>query len=281
MKYNYKIIVDSCCELRDEYINDERFSTVPLAIEVGNETIVDSAALNRDVLIEKIENASEYPKTAAASIDFFMEAYKAEVDHIYVVTISSQMSDCYNNALIAANRFEEMNGRELNIHIIDSESASCGELQIVEQLIKYEEKGLPFDEIVGRIEVFRNSIHTYCVLDTIEMFKKTGFYKGIRALVENTLNVKPILESIRGSICKLDEEIGMTKALNKMVDLIVEDLHGSKERILMISHCNAPERAEAVKRMILERAEFVKVFIVNMHGISSMYTEEGGIIVTV
>ena len=37
MKYNYKIVVDSCCELPEELRDDERFERVPLEIEVGDD----------------------------------------------------------------------------------------------------------------------------------------------------------------------------------------------------------------------------------------------------
>ena len=49
----------------------------------------------------------------------------------------------------------------------------------------------------------------------------------------------------------------------------------------MITHCNAPERAEKVKEMILEKTSFRDVLIMDTAGISSMYAADGGIIVVV
>jgi len=280
MKYNYKIVVDSCCELKEEYLNDERFAVVPLSIEVGDAEIIDDENFNQAELLKKIAECPECPRSACPSPNAYMEEYETDADHIYVVTLSSALSGSYNSAVLAADLYEEINDTELKIHIIDSESASCGELQIVDEIIRLEEQGICFDEIVGRIEVFRNSIKTYFVLDTIETFKKNGRISGIRALVATGLNIKPVLQGIKGSIGQLDQAVGMTKALSKMVDHIASEVKNSKERVLMISHCNAPETAEKVKRMILEKCEFAKVVIINMRGISSMYANDGGIIVT-
>lgn len=282
MNYNYKIVVDSCCELKDEYLHDERFEVVPLSINVGDTEIIDDDTFNQADFLQRVKATPECPKSACPAPGAYMEAYKTDADHIYVVTLSSALSGSYNSAVLAADLYEETNDCTLNIHVVDSESASCGELQIVEEIIRLEALNLPFDEIVGRIEVFRNSIRTYFVLDSIETFKKTGRISGIKALVATGLNIKPVLEGIKGSIGQLDQAIGMRKALNRMVDHIVEEMKDKKNRVLMISHCNCPERAEQVKKMILAKYnDFVDVVIVNMRGISSMYANDGGIIVTV
>ena len=38
---SFKIVVDSCCELPEEYLQDPRFEIVPLGLEVGDYRIQD------------------------------------------------------------------------------------------------------------------------------------------------------------------------------------------------------------------------------------------------
>ena len=59
------------------------------------------------------------------------------------------------------------------------------------------------------------------------------------------------------------------------------DVKDSKEKILAISHCNCPERAENVRDMLKKAAEFKDIIILETAGISSMYAADGGIIVVV
>ena len=66
-----------------------------------------------------------------------------------------------------------------------------------------------------------------------------------------------------------------------MVDHVIEDIKDSKEKVLAISHCNCRERAEGVKRMILERMKVKSVIILDTAGISSMYASDGGVILVV
>ena len=48
----------------------------------------------------------------------------------------------------------------------------------------------------------------------------------------------------------------------------------------MISHCNCFERAMVVKDMIMAKAPFQDVIVVDTAGVASMYANDGGIVVT-
>ncbi len=277
----YKIIVDSCCELKEEYKNDPRFDIVPLSIQVGDYNVVDDENFDQAELLSVLATSPAAPKSACPAPGAYLDAYlKADADEIFVVTLSSELSGSYNSAMVALDMFEEEKGAR-RIQVVDSESASCGELQIVDKIIELEEAGLVFDEIVGRIEVFRNNMQTYFVLNNLDTFKKTGRLKGVKSLVASSLNIKPVLQGVKGTIAQLDQGIGMRKALAKMVDHLITDLKGRTDKCLFISHCNAPERAKMVKEMILKHARFAKVLIIDTRGISSLYANDGGIIVTV
>ncbi len=95
------------------------------------------------------------------------------------------------------NLYREKYGKK-QIHVIDSESASCGETQIVKKLVELEEQGLSFEEIVKQIEEFRSNVHTYFVLDNLETLRKNGRLTGVKALVASTLSIKPIMAGDKG-----------------------------------------------------------------------------------
>ena len=61
----------------------------------------------------------------------------------------------------------------------------------------------------------------------------------------------------------------------------MKNLENSREKILAISHCNCRKRAEYVRDMLKERAQFKDVIILDTAGISSMYAADGGVIVVV
>ena len=64
-----------------------------------------------------------------------------------------------------------------------------------------------------------------------------------------------------------------------MGDDIVKDAQHVENKTLSISHCNCPERAEMVKEALLERLAVQDVFVLDTQGVSSMYANDGGIII--
>ena len=276
---SYKIVVDSCCELPKELLEDARFEIVPLQLEVGEYKVPDDENFNQAEFLRKVAECPTCPKSACPSPHQYMEAYHVEADHIYAVTLSSHLSGSYNSAILGKNLYHEKYGNK-QIHVVDSESASSGETQIVLKLMELEEKGLPFEEIVEQIEAFRSSIHTYFVLDNLETLRKNGRLTGVKALVASTLNIKPIMAGDKGTIVQRGQSIGMKKALGKMADMIVSEVSNHSGRRLMITHCNAPARAELVRDLVMAKAKFKECIIMDTRGISSMYANDGGIIVT-
>lgn len=276
---SYKIVVDSCCELPEEYHNDPRFEFVPLELSIGDYSIYDDDDFDQVDFIGRIAESPLCPKTACPSPEKFMEAYHCDAERVYCITLSGKLSGSYNSAVLASELYAETYG-EKQIYVFDSESASVGETQLVLYLMKLEEKGLPFDEIVKKTNEYRDNVHTYFVLNNIETLRKNGRLSGLKALVASTLNIKPILAGEKGNIIQKGQGIGIKKGLAKMVDIICDEVKKTEQRVLIISHCNAPERAEKVKEMILAKLQFADVLILNMRGVSTTYANDGGIIVT-
>lgn len=277
---SYKIVVDSCCELPTEFLEDPRFERVPLGIEVGEYRILDDETFSQKEFLQKIAEYPGCPKSSCPSPERFMEAYHVDAENIYVVTLSSHLSGSYNSAQLGRNLYLEKYG-EKNIYVVDSESASCGETQIAMKLMELEESGLPFEEVVKRIEAFRDELNTYFVLDNLETLRKNGRLTGVKALVASTLNIKPVMGADKGVIIQKSQTIGIKKGLAKMASMVAEEVQNAQDKVLMISHCNCPDRAESVKQMILEKVSFRKAVILETRGISSMYANDGGVIVNV
>ena len=276
----YKIVVDSCCELPENYKNDSRFEIVPLGLEVGDYVIQDDDNFNQKEFLQKVADYPQCPKSSCPSPERFREAYhEGAAEEIYAVTLSSHLSGSYNSAELGKSLYSEKYG-EKKIHVVDSESASWGETQLVEKIVACKEAGLNFEETVKEVETFKRQMRTYFVLDNLETLRKNGRLSGVKAFVASTLNIKPVMVGNWGVIEQKGQAVGINKALARMADYIVGDVENPEERTLMITHCNCQERAEYMRSLMEKRASYKEVLIMDTAGVSSMYANDGGVIVT-
>lgn len=278
---SYKIIVDSCGELTEEMKASGNFQTASLNIQIGDYHLVDDETFDQADFLKRVAACEECPKSSCPSPEDYMEAYRTEADHVYAVTLSAELSGSYNSAALGKNLYHEEYG-EKDIYLFNSRSASVGETLIAMKIVECEEKGMTFEEVIETVEAYIESQNTFFVLETLDTLKKNGRLTGLKSVVATALNIKPVMGATpEGTICQLGQARGIKKGLAKMVDHIVESIGDSKDRVLAISHCNCPERAQSVKEMILAKAEVKDVVILDTRGISSMYAADGGVIVVV
>lgn len=276
----YKIVVDSCCELPEHLRRDERFQIIPLGLEVGEYHILDDDNFDQADFLAKVRACPVCPKSSCPSPEKYMEAYQTEAENVFVVTLSQKLSGSYNSAALGKRLYHEKYG-DKNILVIDSKSASCGEAQIALKAMELSEQGLDFAEISRQLLAYREEMNTYFVLDNLETLRKNGRLTGVKALVVSTLNIKPVMGADDGSIIQRSQAIGIKKALTKMADIIAAEVKESGKKRLMITHCNCQSRAECMKKLLTDKMEFYDVMILDTAGISSMYANDGGVIVTI
>ena len=64
-----------------------------------------------------------------------------------------------------------------------------------------------------------------------------------------------------------------------MTDILVKENEKTEEKRLVISHVNAPERAQYVKELLCSKAKFREIVITDTAGVSTVYANDGGVIV--
>ena len=278
---NYKIIVDSCGEIPKLQKESQRFESVPLTLMIGDYQVIDDETFDQADFIQRVKAYEGCPKSACPSPERYMQAMEGNYDCIFVVTLSEKMSGSYNSAMLGKSLIQEKEPNK-KIHVFNSRSASVGQTQIALKVQELAKENVPFEEIVKQGEAFLEEMNTYFVLETLDILKKNGRLSNIQAVLANVLSIKPIMGATEeGNICKLDQVRGINKALIKMAEIITQKVKNSEQKRLMISHCNCKERAEYVKKLITEQIKVKETIILDTRGVSTMYANDGGIIVTI
>ena len=274
----YKIIGDSCTDITEEMKEEGMVSLVPLTLSIEGEEFVDDATFNQKEFLAKMKASPECPKSACPSPERYMQEFEGQ-EECYVITLSSRLSGSYNSAVVAKELYLEEHP-EAKIEIVDSRSASCGQLLLAVKIKELKEKGLDFAKVKEKITDFRDNMETKFVLESLENLRKNGRLGRVTFTICNVLNIRPVMAADNGEIIKIDQVRGHNKALMRMIEHIEKDAKDVASKILGIAHCNNRERAEMVKREILKRLPFKDCIIVNTAGVSTLYANDGGIIVS-
>ena len=271
----YQIICDSCGDFTPEMKADPHFRMVPLSLEIGEYRIMDDEHFDQKDFIKKMASSPIGAKTACPSPEAFQKAMEeSDADEVYIVTLSDQLSGTYQAAKIGIDLYTEAHeDSPKKIHLFNSKSASAGECKLCLDIQECKEAGLGFVEVVDIVEKKCNDIVTVFVLESLETLRKNGRLSAV--------NIKPVMGAVNGTIVKLDQQRGIQKALKRMVQLAVERAGGAeavKEKRLVITHVNAPERAEQVKEDFLKEGSFKEIVVTDAAGVATIYANDQGIV---
>lgn len=272
----YRLICDSCTDLPLELTADPHVRKVPLSIQIGPDTIVDDAGFCQKELLDKMKSWPDAPKTACPSPSIYLEQFLEEGDN-YVVTLTGQLSGSYNAAMQARAIYREEGGAG-NVHVFNSRSASAGQTQIALLVRELAGRGLPFAQVVEKVESYIDRMKTMFVLENLDNLRKNGRLTRMQSIVTGALRVKLLCGATpEGEIQKLGQGLTVRQTLAKMVGRMAED-PDHVERRLVIAHCNCLERAETVREMVRQKCRFGEILTVATGGIATVYANDGGIV---
>ncbi len=272
MKNN--LIVDSCTD----FINEtEDIPRIPFRILIDDEEIIDE---NVDIhtLIAKMKNTKNQIKTACAPPEDFINKLKEEANN-FIVTISSPLSGSYNSAMVAVEAFKESFPKSF-VHVFDSKTAAAGETMIAMKVKQLIEENLNRSEIIEHTNKYISKLKTLFILESLDNLAKNGRITNFKAILANIMHIVPIMGADNEGKIVLKEHIrGKKKAFARLVDMIAEYNVDFENTVLGITHVNCLEKAEKLRDEIKAKYPFKDIKIFKSSGLSTVYADDGGIVI--
>lgn len=278
-KNSVKFVADGSLELNEEMRRSNEVHLVPFKIYVDEEEQPSSGTFSEiNEFIRKMKRSFRPVRTVCPSPAEYYEAY-GETGDVFVITISSELSGSYNSAQLAKEmRLSEDPNR--HIHIFDSKSASVGETQVYMKIKDFLSRGFSYEEIIEGTERFISEMKTFFLLNSLDNLMKNGRISMVSGLLGSVLHFSPIMEGKNGIIHLYENIRGRKKALKRLVEAVGENVSRMEERIVTISHVNASDVAEMMAEQIRKLYSFKDVMVFRTGDLSSVYADEGGIILT-
>ena len=121
---------------------------------------------------------------------------------------------------------------------------------------------------------------TFLVPVRLDNLAKNGRISSKKAFVGSLLQVTPIMcDNGDGELILKEQVRGRKKAFARLLDIIGEEKADFSDRVLAISHVNSEERALNLKEQILSRYNFKDIIIFEGGGLTTVYADDGGIVV--
>lgn len=273
---DFRLITDSCCEAIPELYENTDFRRVPLTMTLGNDIFTDDEHLNPQVFLRRMKEYPGRAMSACPSPYTYVQAFAKDKLNL-VVTLSSQLSGSYSAAIAGA----ELAAQEgyAPVIVADSGSASAGEILAALRVKALAEKADTLPEIRDHIEQAARGNQTYFVLENLDQLAKSGRMNRITAKLATVMQIRPIMGSDgEGNIRLFTKVQGTRNAIVKLCGMIGEAIGETAGRTLVISHCKNEESARKLKELVENRYRFERILIAKTGGISSMYAQQGGII---
>jgi DegV family protein with EDD domain len=141
----------------------------------------------------------------------------------------------------------------LKLHVIDSRNAAISEGWISLEALRLIKEDVPTEEIVSYLEQIRISRKQYFMVDNLRLFVANGRLSGASGFIGSMLKIKPILEvNDDGKIVPFLKVRTQKKALQQMVDLVIEDLKQLKDFVVTYDTSDNKEGIDFVKAAMEE-----------------------------
>lgn len=259
----FKIITDSTCDLPDEYLRKHKIDIIPLHYELDGVLYGDENKLEPHVFYEKMRSGL-MPTTNACVPEAARQCFLNYVEQnipILHITFSSGLSSSYSNVMLAVKEIKEQYPNAI-IYTVDSLCASLGEGLLVHQAVKLRAKDYSIEDTVQWLENNKLHLcHNFTVNDLFHLHRG-GRVSRATAIIGSMVNVKPVLHvDDTGHLVPLCNVRGRKKSLNKLIDLMSEQIQGFENDSIFISHGDCLEDAQYVADLVRERFSIEDILI--------------------
>ncbi len=242
-----KIVTDSVADIPRQVAEKYEINVLPLNININENTYQDGINITPEQICNYIRN-DHIPKTSQVTPRDFFQAFErltSNGDEVIAITMSSQLSNTYNSALISSQQLPDR-----KIAVLDSMGVSLGQgLQVIEAA-KMAFAGRSFEEIIERIKILRRRMNYSIIIDTLDYLFKGGRISKAQYIAGNLLNLNLVCGSDgTGKIMVKEKFRGNEKSILRWISRHIAKLNLTN-KIVGINTVNNDKLLNEVKILI-------------------------------
>lgn len=251
-KQRIAVVTDSTCDLPSGYIEENNIYMNPLMVNYDGSEFIDKVSIQPDKLYTYFEKPDGFPKTSQPNINSFVSIYKKllkKYDKIISIHISKNLSGTYESSLRAANIVDSD-----KIYVADSKNISTALGLLIQKVSELVNKGLEFEEIIEKIDKYRENINIYVSVKDLKYMIRGGRVSKAKGFFAKLLNLKPIISlDKRGKSTMMGKSFSFNANLNKITNLVEKKFKENENLKYAIGHVHTKMQAENLKNKLYNR----------------------------
>lgn len=270
------VITDSSAVLNVQSIERDDLFVLSIPVSIDGENYIEGQNLTVEEFYQKMASSKELPKTSQPSLMELEEILRGLKDkgytHALGLFLSSGISGFYQNIQYLADEFEG-----LAVAFPDTKITSAPLGMMVENVLKWADSGLSFEEILGKLDQEIGKTTAFIMVDDLNHLVKGGRLSNGAALLGNLLSIKPILYFTGEGKIEVYEKVRTEKkAIKRLLEILQEQTTEGQYQIAII-HANAPEKAENFKQQLEEAGVGSDLPIVSFGSVIGTHLGEGAV----
>lgn len=250
-----KIIVttDSTSDLPQNLAEKFNVGIMPLNVNLGDDTFEDGINIGPEEIFSYVDKTGILPKTAARSSLTYQEFFEKQMetlnaDAIIHISLSSEFSSSYSNALLASQELK-------NVKVIDSRSLSTGcSLLVLSALDKIAE-GKDLNTICNELQEETNRVQASFIINNLKYLYKGGRCSALAVLGANVLRIKPKIKVSDGKMNVDKKYLGRYEQvlINYVTDLLKDYPNINKKRVFITFTTKNEEINSQIEAILKEK----------------------------
>ena len=245
------VVTDSTAGIPEELTNGYVLHSIPLTVIWGEESYRDGIDITTLEFYTRLQNAKVMPTTSQPSPAAFQQVYASLLDQGYDI-LSIHISEKLSGTLASAYQARDLVKSD-RIEIVDSESAGMALGFQALEVARAARQGASLAECKALAEKAPAHTGVLFAVSTLEFLHRGGRIGGAAAFLGTALGLKPILGLKDGKIEAVEKIRTLSKAIDRVVEIMVERVGNQRPVHIAALHANAPTEAEKLLEKVCAR----------------------------
>ena len=246
-KYDFAILVDSACDVPEEYLLKFPIYVVPLRINYKEASYRDRV----DILPEEVYNrlSEEIPKTSLPEYsdaqNVFEDIIRQGYNKIISISISSTLSGTFNLIRLVSDEYKD---KGIETYLFDTKNISIGSGLYAVSVANHLEEGKNYEETVKLLESEYGNSKVFFCLETLEYLRKGGRIGRVASMIGAALGIRPVITCGEdGTYSIAGKERGSKKCISKACALAKDFASKGKQVEIALMYSGYVQDIEIIK----------------------------------